>query len=283
MESDRKSSLEGLRIVSFESRRAREMAELIRNYGGEPIIAPSMREIPLSENRAAVDFIDQLDAGAFDYLILLTGVGTRTRVEAVAGKYSREKVTAALQKTTLIVRGPKPVAALKELGLTAAISAPEPNTWRELLAELDSKAEIKGKRVAVQEYGITNQELLTGLESRGAKVSRVPVYRWALPEDTGPLRSAIRRILDAQADIVLFTNATQVEHVFRVAKEEKVDQRLPQAFGRMLIASIGPVCSEALEHLGVRVDLEPEHPKMGHLVSALGQRARLLLQAKRAQ
>ena len=283
MESNLKSSLEGLRIVSFESRRAREMAELIRNYGGEPIIAPSMREIPLSENRAAVDFIDQLEAGAFDYLILLTGVGTRTLVEAVAGKYSREKVTAALQKTTLIVRGPKPVAALKELGLTAAISAPEPNTWRELLAELDSKAEIKGKRVAVQEYGITNQELLTGLESRGAKVSRVPVYRWALPEDTGPLRSAIRRILDAQADIVLFTNATQVDHVFRVAKEEMVDQRLPQALGRMLIASIGPVCSEALEHLGVRVDLEPEHPKMGHLVSALGQRARLLLQAKRAQ
>ncbi|MFB3061540.1 MAG: uroporphyrinogen-III synthase, partial [Candidatus Binatia bacterium] len=123
MESNLKSSLEGLRIVSFESRRAREMAELIRNYGGEPIIAPSMREIPLSENRAAVDFIGQLEAGAFDYLILLTGVGTRTLVEAVAGKYSREKVTAALQKSTLIVRGPKPVAALKELGLTAAISA----------------------------------------------------------------------------------------------------------------------------------------------------------------
>jgi len=283
MESNLKSSLDGLRIVSFESRRAQEMAELIRNYGGEPIIAPSMREIPLSENRAAVDFIDQLEAGEFEFLILLTGVGTRTLVEAVAGKYSREKVAAAFQKTTLIARGPKPVAALKELGLTPAISAPEPNTWRELLAELDSKAEIRGKRVAVQEYGITNQEFLTGLESRGAKVSRVPVYRWALPEDTGPLRSAVRRILDAQADIVLFTNATQVDHMFQVAREENVDQRLPQALGRLLVGSIGPVCSEALENLGLRVDLEPDHPKMGHLISALGQRARLLLQAKRAQ
>ncbi len=283
MESLRKSSLEGLRIVSFESRRAREMAELIRNYGGEPIIAPSMREIPLSENRAAVEFIGRLEAGAFEYLILLTGVGTRTLVEAVAGRYSREKVSAAFQKTTLIVRGPKPAAALKELGLMPAISAPEPNTWRELLAELESKTEIRGKRVAVQEYGITNRELLTGLESRGAKVYRVAVYRWALPEDTGPLRSAIGSIVDAQADIVLFTNATQVDHLFQVAREEKVDQRLTQAMGQLLLASIGPVCTEALENHGLRVDLEPDHPKMGHLVAVLGERARLILQAKRAQ
>ena len=283
MESQRKSSLEGLRIVSFESRRAREMAELIRNYGGEPIIAPSMREIPLSENKAAVDFIGQLEAGAFDYLILLTGVGTRTLVEAVAEKYSREKVSSAFQKTTLIARGPKPVAALKELGLLPAITAPEPNTWRELLAELDSKTDIKGKRVAVQEYGITNQELLTGLDSRGAKVSCVAVYRWALPEDTGPLRSAIDSIVDARADIVLFTNATQVDHLFQVAREVKVDQRLTRALGQLLIASIGPVCTEALENQGLRVDLEPDHPKMGHLVAALEKRARLILEAKRAQ
>ncbi len=283
MESQRKSSLEGLRIVSFESRRAREMAELIRNYGGEPIIAPSMREIPLSENKEAVDFIGQLEAGAFEYLILLTGVGTRTLVEAVAEKYSPEKVSAAFQKTTLIARGPKPVAALKELGLMPVFTAPEPNTWRELLAEMDSKTEIKGKRVAVQEYGITNQELLSGLDSRGAKVSRVPVYRWALPEDTGPLRSAVRRILDAQVDIVLFTNATQVDHLFQVAREEKVDQSLTQALSQLLLASIGPVCTEALENQGLRVDIEPDHPKMGYLVAALGERARLILQAKRAQ
>ncbi|MBI1993402.1 MAG: uroporphyrinogen-III synthase [Deltaproteobacteria bacterium] len=257
------------------------MAELIRNYGGEPLIAPSMREIPLGENSAAIDFIGQLEAGKFDVLILLTGVGTRTLVAAVASQYSRERVAAALQQVTLVARGPKPVAALKELGLTPNISVPEPNTWRDILSELDSKADIRSRRIAVQEYGITNRELTAGLEARGAKVVRVPVYRWALPEDTAPLRAAIRRIVDRQVDMALFTNATQVDHMFHVAVEEKLDLSLGQAFSRVLIASIGPVCSEALEHFGLKADLEPEHPKMGHLMAALGRHGRELLEAKR--
>lgn len=281
MESSPRSGLEGLRVVSFESRRAQEMAELIRNYGGEPLIAPSLREIPLSENNLAIDFIGQLEAGKFEFLILLTGVGTRTLVAAVASQYSRERVAAALKRATVVARGPKPVAALKELGLTPNISVPEPNTWRDILSELDSQAEIRGRRIAVQEYGVTNRELIAGLEARGAEVMRVPVYRWALPEDTAPLRAAIRRILDGEVDVALFTNATQVDHLFQVAGEEKVDPSLRQAFSRVLIASIGPVCSEALEHFGLKADLEPEHPKMGHLMAALGRRGRELLEAKR--
>lgn len=283
MEPSLRSSLEGLKIVSFESRRAQEMAEIIRSYGGEPLIAPSMREIPLSENKAAIDFISRLEAGGFDFLILLTGVGTRTLVAAVASRYTPERVAAALQRTGLVARGPKPVAALKELGLKPTISVPEPNTWREILSELDAKANIKGKRVAVQEYGITNQGLIAGLEARGAKVVRVPVYRWALPEDTGPLRSVMRKILEGQVDIALFTNATQVDHLFQVAREEKLDQPLRQAFSRVLIASVGPICNEALEHFGLRADLEPEHPKMGHLIAAVALRGRELLRLKQAK
>ena len=280
-EDNPKSSLKGLRIVSFESRRAAEMAELIRNYGGEPFVAPSMREIPLSENKAALDFISRLETGGFDMLILLTGVGTRTLVEAVAGKYSRERVAAALQKVMLVARGPKPVAALKELGLKPDLTVPEPNTWRDILSEIDQKTEIKGRRVAVQEYGITNQELIASLEARGAKVSRIPVYRWGFPEDLGPLRSAIQKILAGQVDIALFTNATQVDHLFQVAREEKLDQSLPQAFSRLAVASIGPICNEALEHFGLSPDIEPDHPKMGHLVAAIARRGRQVLAAKR--
>ena len=282
MEAILKSSLKGLRIVSFESRRAAEMAELIRNYGGEPLIAPSMREVPLGENRDAIDFIGQLEAGSVDFLILLTGVGTRTLVAAVASEYPREKVAAALQRVTLVARGPKPVAALRELGLKPDISVPEPNTWRDILSELDSKAEIKGRRVAVQEYGIPNAELMAGLEARGAKVSRVPVYRWALPEDTGPLRSAIGRIIENRVDIALFTNATQVFHLFQVARDERLDGSLREAFSRVLIASVGPICNEALEHVGLRADLEPEHPKMGHLIAAVAAQGPALVKAKQA-
>jgi uroporphyrinogen-III synthase len=281
MAANERGDLEGFRIVSFESRRAQELAELIRRYGGEPIIAPSMREIPLSQNSAALDFVRRLEAGKIDIVILLTGVGTRTLVEAVANEYPRQKLASALERVTLVARGPKPVAAVKELGLQPTLSIPEPNTWREILSELDAKVRLRGKRVAVQEYGITNPELIQGLQSRGAEVLRVGVYRWGLPEDTGPLRAAIRAVINRELQIALFTNATQVDHLFKVAVEEKLEQPLRQALAQILIASIGPVCTEALEHFGLKADIEPDHPKMGHLVATVARRASSLVEQKR--
>lgn len=283
MDPTTQASLQGLSVVSFESRRAREIAELIRRYGGEPFIAPSMREVPLGENSAALNFFRELEAGTIDFVIFLTGVGTRTLIDAVGTQYARERIVAALRRAGLVARGPKPVAALKELGLQPSVSAPEPNTWREVLSELDAKAAIKGRRIAVQEYGVTNPGLVAGLEARGAEVLRVPVYRWALPEDTGPLRSAMGKILDTQVDMVLFTNATQVDHLFKVAAREKLDQPLRLALGKIVVASIGPICSAALKVLGLQVDVEPDHPKMGHLIAALARKGRELLEAKRAQ
>ncbi len=281
MESSLKSNLEGLKVVSFESRRAQEMAHLIRTYGGDPLIGPSMQEIPLGENSAVVELIRGLEAGEVDFLILLTGVGTKALVAAAAPTYPRERVIAAMQKATLVARGPKPAAALKDLGLKPAIQVPEPNTWREVLAELSAKADLQGRRVAIQEYGIVNHELMAGLEARGARAIRVPVYRWALPEDIQSLRLALRQILDGKVDIVLFTNARQVEHAFQVAGREGQEEALRAAFAQVLVASVGPVCSEALEQFGLSVDLEPDHPKMGHLLAAVASRGRALLQAKR--
>lgn len=283
METNSEIGLEGLRVVSFESRRAREMAELIRRYGGEPIIAPSLREVPLSENSAALGFVHKLEVDEVEIVVFLTGVGTRTLVEAVSAHYSRQRLAELLARVTTVARGPKPVAALKELGLRPTITIPEPNTWREILSELDQKIGLNGKRLALQEYGITNQELIAGLEARGAQVMRVPVYRWALPEDTGPLRSAVRELIDGKVDAVLFTNATQVDHLFQIAAQEALDESLRQALQQALIASIGPICSEALEHFGLKADVEPEHPKMGHLVATLARRGKELLKAKRGE
>ncbi|HWP59722.1 MAG TPA: uroporphyrinogen-III synthase [Candidatus Acidoferrales bacterium] len=276
------AGLEGLKVVSFESRRAGEMAELIRRYGGEPILAPSMREVPLAENQQALDFFSKLQAGEFDLVILLTGVGTRTLVEVLTSRHSRQEVIAALGSVRLVARGPKPVAALKELGLKPAISIPEPNTWREIIATLESADSISGKAIAIQEYGAPNPELISGLRARGARVHAVRVYRWALPEDLTPLKAAIRTIHAGAADVALFTNATQVHHLFSVAGKEHV-HGLHEALGRLLVASIGPVCSEALADFGVEPDLEPGHPKMGRLVSEVAERAKEILAAKRKE
>jgi len=276
--------LSGLRVASFESRRAVELAELVRNYGGESIQAPSMREIPLADQHDALAFGEALMAGQHDVLILLTGVGTRMLMAALSERWPRDDVLAALGRLTLVCRGPKPVAALKEVGLAAALTVPEPNTWREVLSELDRQLPVDGRRVAVQEYGARNDELLVGLRHRGARVTTVAVYGWALPEDTGPLRAAIARVASGELEVVLFTSAIQVEHVFQVAAEMGQAAALAEALrANVVVASIGPITSAALQERGIEPDVHPARPKMGHLVADVARHARDVLKRKRRE
>jgi uroporphyrinogen-III synthase len=275
---------EGLRVLSLESRRGTEMAKLIASYGGETVVAPSMREIPLESNTEAVKFGRKLFAREFDVVIFLTGVGTRALAKVVETVYPLDQYFAELRKIAVVARGPKPVAVLKEWKVPIALIAPEPNTWREVLRALDENAAafpLKGRRVVVQEYGVPNTELVAGLAARGAHVTTVPVYEWALPADTGPLRSAIGAIVRNEIDVILFTTATQADHLLQIAAEMNEEDGLRRALSRMLVASIGPTTSERLREFGIAPDMEPTHPKMGYLVSEAAQRSAEILRRKR--
>jgi uroporphyrinogen-III synthase len=280
MEPHTRKSLQGLRVVCFESRRAKEMAELIRRYDGEPIVAPSIREVPLSENRAALDLLPQIEAGSFDILILMTGVGTKALNEILLTQFSQERIVAALKRLQLVARGPKPIGALKELGLQVALTVPEPNTWREILSTLDAALDVHGKRIVIQEYGIANPELIAALEQRGALVKSVSIYRWALPEDLAPLRGAIERILGGEAEVALFTNGAQVDHLLQVAGRDHRADALRQSLKKIAVGSVGPVCTEVLRQFGIVPDIEPPHPKMGALIAEVAARAREVLTKK---
>ena len=274
----------GMRVLSLESRRAAEMTKLIETYGGTARVAPSMREVPLETNKEAQAFTRELLAGGFDMVILLTGVGTRALARVAETVCPREEFVAALQRVPIVARGPKPVAALKELGLSVTLAVPEPNTWRELLTALDGAREtlpVHGKRIAVQEYGAPNPELLAGLAERGAQVTQVPVYEWALPEDTQPLRDAVAALAGGEVDVALFTTSIQVVHLLKIAAEMNLEEPVRQAFARILVGSIGPVTSEELRAHGIAADLEPSHPKMGFLVNEVAQRSAELVPRKR--
>jgi uroporphyrinogen-III synthase len=257
----------GMRVLALESRRAAEMAKLIDNYGGEAVVAPSMREVPIESNREALEFASKLRAGEFQVVIFLTGVGIRALIRVVETVYPKQKFVEYLRRTQIIARGPKPLAALKEIGVPVALTVPEPNTWRDLLQALDtSSIVIRGKHVALQEYGEPNTELLAGLLERGAKVMQVPVYKWDLPEDTEPLKKAVAEIADGGIDLALFTTSVQVIHLLKIARELNLEKPVRDALSKMTIGSIGPVTSEELREQGIHVDFEPEHPKMGFLV-----------------
>ena len=279
-------TFDGRRVLVLESRRARELASIVASYGGEPVLAPSMREVPLESNTAAVDFGDALIRGDFDAVVLLTGVGARALVgiiDRVRG--ARDAFVDALRRCRVIARGPKPLAVMRELGVPVWVTAPEPNTWRELLAALDAKATeqpLRGMRIAVQEYGASNPDLLAGLETRGARVTAVPVYRWALPEDVEPLRDAVRALARRDIDVVLCTTGTQLRHLAQVATDLGMESGMRDGLRAAVVASIGPTTTEELRQMGIAVDFEPTHPKMGFLAREAAERAGSLLRQKRS-
>lgn len=276
----------GLRVLALESRRSAEMAKLIANYGGQAIVAPSMREVPLDSNTEALFFARALAKGGFDMVVFLTGVGTRALTRVIETLYPIEQFVAHLRKLDVVARGPKPVSALKELGVPIALVVPEPNTWRDLLRALDDKREslpLAGRRVAVQEYGVSNPELLSGLTERGARVTRVPVYEWALPEDTEPLRAAISAITRGEIDVALFTTSVQVTHLLQLAASMNLEEPVRRAFARIVIGSIGPTTSERLREAGLAPDIVAPHPKMGFLVNETAERAAALVAQKRGE
>jgi uroporphyrinogen-III synthase len=273
-----------LRVLSLESRRSREMAQLIANYGGQPTVVASTREVASGPNAEAVEFATRLLEGKFSVVVFMTGVGMRALAKAIEETCPQDKLVAALSKVAVVARGPKPMSVLREWGVPVALTVPEPNTWRELLQVLDQSKEkipLKGVNVAVQEHGVPSVELYAGLQERGAMVFPVPVYKWEPPVDAGPLKEAIRTLAAGNFDVVLFTSSVQVHHLFRFSDEIGQHRDVSEGLRRAVIGSIGPVTSETLREFGITPDIEPSHPKMGFLVKETAENSSSLRQQKR--
>jgi len=281
------------------------MGSLIERHGGVPVPAPALREIRSPPSPETLAFAADLERGAFDMVVLLTGVGTRALVDEVAEVLPRERFVAALSRLRMdsdrshdaaasgplspalrvVARGPKPAAVLREMGIAGFVQVPSPNTYKELLATLDTTfgARLSGMRVAVQEYGVAPETLYEGLRARGVHVTPVQVYTWALPEDTAPLRRALGKLARGESNIALFTTRAQVENLFLVAAEEGIEAEVREALARSFVGSIGPVCSEALRAERIEPDVEANPPKMGHLVKESAARYQEALGRKGAR
>lgn len=272
--------LENLSILSLESRQSELVEKLVRQQGGECFSAPSMRERPLEEDNESIELARGLIRGSFDAVVLTTGVGTRFLHQAVTAAGLQDEFIEALRKVTVIARGPKPAAVLRQLQVPVTIAVPEPNTWRETVEAMRG---LSARRIAVQEYGISNPELVQALEELGMTVTPVTIYRWALPEDTGPLEEAIRRLATQDFDIVLFLSSTQLTHLVEVAQRLGLaDDILASMRRHTVIASIGPIMREALESHGLPIDFTPNHPKVAVLIRQLSEQAQELVRQKRS-
>lgn len=277
------SNFGGLRVLALESRYPKEIGKLIASHGGQPIIAPALREVLLSPNAPAHAFISGLGAKQFDVAIFLTGAGIRGLVSTAEGVVSAQRFASYLRGVTVLARGPKSAGALTEIGVKVDLVAPEPNTWREILRVIDEQLGahgIRGKRVAVQEYGVPCSELLAGLKERGAHVTRVPVYRWALPEDLVPLRNATKMLAKGEIDVVLLTAPVQAKHLLQIASEAGVEEPMRMGMERIVIASVGPTTTEHINAAGLQADMQATRPRMAHLVEEAARRAADILREK---
>src|SRR3954454_6186489 len=275
------SSFDGLRVVAFESRRADEMERMIAKRGGIAFVSPSMREVAIERNQPAIDFANRVITGGIDAIIFMTGVGTRLLVQQIERHVDRQQFLAAVSDIKSVARGPKPLAVLRELGITPTLVIPEPNTWREILGTLDEKLPVTNLVVGVQEYGVPNRSLVAGLEARGATVDAIHVYDWALPEDCRPLEQNIRRIAAGEIDVAMFTSGNQLFNLLKLADGLGLAEEVRSGFRNVVVASIGPTTSEMLRNENLAVDIEPSHPKMGHLINEAAERAAEILSRKR--
>ena len=268
----------GARVLALESRRAENMEQLIRRHGGEPFVAPSVKEIPFTQHDHVYDWAECLFAGEFDLLIFMTGAGLSFLRDILEQRYPRERFAEALRRLTIVARGPKPVAVLRELGVVARIMVPEPNTWREIVPVIAARPE---RRIGIQEYGRPNPEFLSALKALDAEVSAVSIYRWALPDDTGPLREAVRRIAERECEAVLFTTSIQLTHLLEVAAGMGCEAEVRQALADdIAIGSVGPVMDSALADEGLAPDIVPAHPKMPVLVKTAAEMTWAVLERK---
>jgi uroporphyrinogen-III synthase len=277
------ASFDGLRVLSLESRRAKEVEKLIRTYSGEPFVVPAMREAKLESNQAALDFAAKLMRGEIDVVIFLTGVGVRALLDIVETRYDREAFLEALRAAKVVTRGAKPEAVLRELKVRPVATAAEPTTWHELLVAIDHYFgdSLKMQRVALQEYGASNPELLAELTERSASLIKVPVYQWALPHDLQPLRECVQGLAHARVDIIVFTTAVQVIHLMLVAHEMNFVAELMAGLRSVVVVSVGPTTTAELLHYGITPDFEPSRPKMGFLINEAAQYSAQVLRKKR--
>jgi uroporphyrinogen-III synthase len=243
-------------IALAEGRQLEELAQMLEKDGARTLRCPMIGILDAPDEAPVRDWLTRLHRGEFDWVVFLTGEGVR-RLLAVAERMGeRDAVVAALGRAKIVTRGPKPVRALKEIGVTPTLVAAAPTTDG-VIASLGSQ-DLKGKTVGVQLYGENNPPLTDFLTAAGATVTTVQPYIYAPASDADRVAELIEALADGRVDVIVFTSSPQLDRLFDVARERGVEDRLRRGLDRTRVASVGPVLNDAAEKLGIRVDISPE-------------------------
>jgi uroporphyrinogen-III synthase len=262
--------LEGSRVALAESRQLEELAQMLEKEGALPLRYPLVGILDAPDAAPILEWLHELIAGRFAYLILMTGEALRRLVGFAERAGLRDAVVVALGKTRIITRGPKPGRALQELGLVPTKVAEAPTTPG-VIATL-GKESLHGQTVGLTLYGEPNPTLMDFVESLGATARPVLPYVYAPAADAHRVVELIGKMAAGEVDAIIFTSSAQSDRIFEVAKEHNLESELRQGLDKVRVAAVGPIMAETLHEKGVRVDVCPEQGfVMKNLVTQLGR------------
>jgi uroporphyrinogen-III synthase len=264
--------LAGRRIAVPESRQLDVLDQLLTRRGAEVLRCPLLEIVDAPDAGPVLVWLRDFLSRPPDYFILMTGEGlARLRGFAESGGIAADALKEALERTTLISRGPKPARELRRLGLAPDLFAPQPTTDGviELLKDLD----IDGRSVALQLYGDDpNTALVNYLQQRSAKITTVAPYRYAPRLSHEHIAELLAELEQGGLDAIVFTSKAQVERLFKVSAELGAVKTLECGLARTFVAAIGPVVADVLAGYGCKADSMPdERYFMKPLVQTLSQ------------
>lgn len=262
--------LENITVAITEHRYTKEFAKLFERLGAKLHICPLMEERPVENRGELQEFVRRITSGSLDMMVFLTGVGARLLLAEAESMGSKPDVLAALQKMTIVARGPKPVTALHQAGIKVDITPKVPTSAG--IIETLGAIDLRGKRVGVQLYGVPNPELCSALVSQGADIQTVQVYNYGSASDRTAINALVEKLLEREIDVIPFTSAFQAHFLFEAATGLGNALALTNCLNSgSVVASIGEVTTRALGEHGVVPKILPKEPKMASLVSAVAE------------
>jgi len=248
--------LEGRVIALAETRQLEELAAMLEKEGATILRVPMVAILDVPDATPVLDWARNLIAGQFSHIVFMTGEGIRRLLSIVERVGLREDAIAALGKTTTVIRGPKPAAALKEIGLKAGLLAAAPTTDG-LIATL-STLSVAGQSVGVVLHGAENPPLVDHIRSLGARAATVQPYVYAPAADSEKVADLIHKMAEGTVASLVITSSPQVDRLLQVAKEKGMEAALADGFKKTRIAAVGPIAAHTLEQHGVHVDICPD-------------------------
>jgi uroporphyrinogen-III synthase len=259
--------LENITVAITEHRHTKEFAALFERVGATVYACPVLEERKVENRSELQSFVRSACSGNVDTMIFLTGVGAKFLIAEADSMGVKGSFLAALDKGLVVVRGPKPVAALRQFGVRIDVIPQTPTT--EGVIEALAGKDLKDRNVGVQLYGTPNPRLVSALESRGAKVTPVHVYDYGAIADPIVVNTLITKLLHGEIQVIAFTSAPQVRVLFNLADQLGVSDSLDRGLKKVVIASVGEVTSRALEEKGLTAEIVPTQSKMGSLAQAV--------------